>query len=71
MPVLLASQVAWLPEKCPNMEFILVRIQENTDQKKSPYLDTFHAVIYFHTLNSGCRIVMLISFLLPINDESR
>ena len=23
----------------------LVRIQENADQKKTPYLDTFHAVI--------------------------
>ena len=31
--------------KCPNTEFFLVRIQENTDQKKTPYLGTFHAVI--------------------------
>ena len=32
-----------LREKCP--EFFLVQIQENTDQKKTLYLDTFHAVI--------------------------
>ena len=43
-----------LREKCPNTEFFLVRIffysvqiQENTDQKKTPYLDAFHAVIVF------------------------
>ena len=37
-----------LCEKCPNTEFFLariflysVRIQENTDQKKTPYLGTF------------------------------
>ena len=36
----------------PNTEFFLVRIflysvriQENTDQKKTPYLGTFHAVL--------------------------
>ena len=41
-----------LREKCPNTEYFLLRIflysdgiQENTDQKKTPYLDTFHAVI--------------------------
>ena len=40
-----------LPEKCPNREFFLVHIflysdwtQENTDQKKTPYLDTVHTV---------------------------
>ena len=40
-----------LREKCPNTEFFQVRIflyldwiQENTDQKKNPYSDTFHAV---------------------------
>ena len=40
-----------LREKCQNAQFFLVRIflysywiQENTDQKKAPYLDTFHAV---------------------------
>ena len=26
-----------------------VRILENTDQKKTPYLDTFHSVSDFHT----------------------
>ena len=35
-----------LREKCPNTDFFLVRIQENTDQKKTPYLDTFHAVYF-------------------------
>ena len=41
-----------LREKCPNMEFDLVRIflysiriQENTRTRKTPYLDTFHAVL--------------------------
>ena len=33
-----------LREKCPNAEFFLVWIQENTYQKKTPYLDTFHSV---------------------------
>ena len=37
-----------LRENCPNIEFCLVRIQKNTNQKlepeKIPYLDTFHAV---------------------------
>ena len=38
--------------KSPNTEFFLVRIflssdwiQENTDRKKTPYLDTFHLVL--------------------------
>ena len=46
-----------LPESCPNTEFFPARIfefsifpnsgrmWENTDQKKAPYLDTFHAVL--------------------------
>ena len=41
-----------LREKCPNTKFFLVliflysiRIQENTDQKKNPDLDTFYPVI--------------------------
>ena len=34
-----------LREKCPKAEFFPVQIQENTDQKKTLYLDTFHAVI--------------------------
>ena len=40
-----------LREKCPNTDFFLVRIflysvriQEKTDQKETPYLDSFHAV---------------------------
>ena len=40
-----------LRRKCPDTEFFLVRIspypvqiRENTDQKKTPYLDTFYAV---------------------------
>ena len=37
-----------LGKKCPNTEFFLVRIFpysfRNTDQKKTPYLDTFYAV---------------------------
>ena len=33
-----------LREKCPNPEFFLVRIFLYSDQKKTPYLDTFHAV---------------------------
>ena len=33
-----------LHEKYPNKEIFLVRIQENTDHKKTPYLDTTHAV---------------------------
>ena len=32
-----------LREKCPNTDIFLVRIWKNTDQKKTPYLDTFHA----------------------------
>ena len=35
---------ASLREKCPNTEFFLVRIQENTVQKKLRLLHTFHAV---------------------------
>ena len=30
--------------KSPNTEFFLVQMPENTNQKKTPYLDTFHAV---------------------------
>ena len=33
-----------LRKKCANTEFFLVRIEENTDQKKTLYLATFHAV---------------------------
>ena len=40
-----------LCEKCPNREFFLVRVfpysvqmRENTELKRTPYLDTFHAV---------------------------
>ena len=33
-----------LPEKCPNTEFFVVRIQENTDEKNS-VLDTLQAVL--------------------------
>ena len=46
-----------LREKFPNTEFLLVhillysvRIQENTDQKKTLYLGTFPAVVSFYTL---------------------
>ena len=35
-----------LRQKCPNMEFFLVQIQENTDQKKL-CIWTLHEVIYF------------------------
>ena len=42
---------------CLNTEFFLVRIllysdqiQENTDRKKTLYLDTFHTVQYFHSI---------------------
>ena len=41
-----------LREKCPDREFFLVRIflysvqiQENRNQKKTPYSDSFHAVL--------------------------
>ena len=49
--VCLPFQLLTLLEKCPNTEFFLVRIfphsdgiRENTDQKKTPYLGTFHTV---------------------------
>ena len=50
-----------LREKCSNTEFFLiriflysVRIQENTDQKKTPSLDTFRAVrVIVVTLNDS------------------
>ena len=35
-----------LREKCPNTKIFLVQIQENADQKKTPYLNTFHTVLY-------------------------
>ena len=37
-----------LREKCPNTEFFLVRIQSECEKirtRKTPYLDTFHAVM--------------------------
>ena len=56
-----------LREKCPNTEFLLVRIflyldwiQENTYQKKNPYLDTFHAV--FKTQQTNKQPVLLSGF---------
>ena len=46
---------------CPDMEFFLDRIfsysvlmRENTNQKKTPYLDTFHAVTDPFVINLGC-----------------
>ena len=33
-----------LHKRCPNTEFSPVRMQEKTDQKKTPYLDIFYAV---------------------------
>ena len=33
-----------LREKCLNTQFFLVQIRENSYQKKTPYLDSFHAV---------------------------
>ena len=43
-----------LRKKCPNTDFFLVHIfsysvsiQENTNQKKTPYLDTFYTVNFF------------------------
>ena len=33
-----------LLEKCPKMEFFLVRIFPYSDHEETPYLDTFHTV---------------------------
>ena len=48
-------QETTLYEKCPNTEFFLVQMRENTDQNKIPYLNTFHAVlgIYSHLLKKS------------------
>ena len=34
-----------LREECPNTEFLLVQMQENTDQKKLRIWTLFHAVV--------------------------
>ena len=44
-----------LREKCPNTEFFLVRISRIRAEyglEKTPYLDTFHAVIVDYDLNN-------------------
>ena len=67
--------VAGYCEKSPNTEFFLVhiflvsaQIQENMDQKKTPYLDTFHAagcydlktmLMYSFTFTSRYNIVSI------------
>ena len=43
-----------LRKKRPNMEFFLVGMRENTDQKKNSYLDTFHAgigIVHSHKIS--------------------
>ena len=59
-----SSQYVALREKYPNTKFFLVRIflysvriQENTIQKKTPYLDTFH-------------VIQLTIFLFRLTDEA-
>ena len=49
--------------KCPNTEFFLariflysVRVQENTDQKKTSYLDTFHTVFVIQEVSEHNNI---------------
>ena len=64
-----------LREKCPNTEFFLVRIfmhsdwiQEITDQKKAPYLDSFHVLYYqlkasqYYLASFICQIKQLCKF---------
>ena len=62
-----------LREKCPNTEFFLVRIflysvrvQENTDQKKNPYLDTFCVVFFRKMINLRCLKGFWIRLSIPV-----
>ena len=41
----------------------LVRMQENTDQKKTPYLDTFRAVFTFSTYSNGKQPIKSFNFI--------
>ena len=45
LPVLLRVIEPTPCEKCPNTEFLLVHIFPYSDQKKTPYSDTFHEVL--------------------------
>ena len=62
-----------LCKKCPNTEFFLVRIFPHSDQKKTPYLDTFHAVpetdadLYQHLWWSDFYFLLLVLLLLQEN----
>ena len=42
-------RAAALREKCPNGEFFLVLIFPYSHQKKTSYLDTFHAVLFLRS----------------------